>query len=83
MSEHNDETKDREIALIDSHVAQLMEHFDSVQILATRTKSDGTTIGVTRGRGNWYSRVGYAREWLLRDDEYNRINVREENEDDD
>lgn len=52
--------------LIANHVSQLMEHFSSVQIVATLV-TDKNTVGFKRGAGDWYARIGMAREFLIRD----------------
>ncbi|XHR29895.1 MAG: hypothetical protein ACFUZC_04940 [Chthoniobacteraceae bacterium] len=45
------------------------EHFDSVQILASEPvyEPGGGTRPYYCGTGNWYARVGLAREFLTRD----------------
>ena len=53
------------IKLIDSHVAALMEHFDAVQIFATKSDGEGTEDWM-RGGGNWYARQGLAHEFITR-----------------
>jgi hypothetical protein len=57
----------RDERILDSHVAQLAEHFDTVQIIATRY-DDRTTRIWAWGAGNWYGRVGSIRAWLLREE---------------
>jgi hypothetical protein len=55
-----------EAALIAHHLRALSEHFDSVQIFATRHESgakDGT-LHWQQGAGNWYARFGQVQEWL-------------------
>lgn len=47
-------------------LAQLSEHFDGVQILASWTSREGTHFGA-EGSGNWYLRQGLARAWVERD----------------
>jgi hypothetical protein len=60
-----DEQRERDIARLDAAAQLLMEHFDSVQIFATRY--DGYqrgTAGASAGRGNWYARYGAVKEWV-------------------
>lgn len=57
---------DEDIARLDRMLAQLSEHYDSVQIIATRHNGD-TTLVVDRGTGNWYSRFGATGEWVDRE----------------
>lgn len=54
--------------LVDNHVAQLLEHFDSVTILVTAHGGvPAETAGYVSGGGNYYARIGKAKEWLLMD----------------
>lgn len=62
-------TKEKDMAIIKSHVNQLMEHFDSVHIFATRDHKKGVTMNIQEGLGNWYARYGQVREWLLCEEE--------------
>lgn len=48
---------------LEAKTADLTEHFDAVQILATYTDQDGTHC-VKRGSGNWYARQGMAHEFI-------------------
>lgn len=64
----------------DAFTAMLLENgFDSVQVVATSTHHNGTTIA-HRGAGNWYARAGAVREWLVKNDERTRAQVRAEND---
>lgn len=65
--------------LVKKHVQQLMEHFDSVQIFVTRSEPslDGTAH-CSQGGGNWFARYGQVHSWLTKENEGNRIQVREE-----
>lgn len=55
----------------------LMEHFDAVQVFATRhdTAIDAT-VSVNWGRGNWHARRNLVRLWGERQDEQDREEVR-------
>lgn len=73
--------KDRDMKLLKSHTLQLMEHFDNVQIFATRQDSEGNgTITADFGGGNWYARYGQIVEWTETQNERARVNVRTEND---
>lgn len=61
--------------LLDNSVAVLMEHFDTVQIVATRHGIDGTCCAA-RGAGNIYARAASIREWLVKDNEESRQMMR-------
>jgi hypothetical protein len=49
--------------LIQRHMAQLSEHFDTVQIFCT-TKNEEGTLSVFDGSGNWYARYGQVTAWM-------------------
>ena len=58
---------DERLKIIESHCSQLMEHFDSVQIFATKYDGEtGMTTNAEDGKGNWFSRIGQVTEWLNR-----------------
>lgn len=73
---------DHDLEIVREAIDRLMEHFDSVQIFATRYESDndGNTVSVKMGSGNWFSRYGVIHEWLERCNETARCEVRGENE---
>lgn len=49
--------------------AQLMEHFDTVHIFATRhIDSDTGTVAAQHGEGNWYARRGQIGDWVTKQD---------------
>lgn len=54
------------IAHVERVLAQLSEHFDTVQIIATRyvPGPDGGTSVVKMGAGNWYARFASAALWV-------------------
>ena len=60
--------KAEDMRLLDQACARLMEHFDTVQILATRRHEDGETISAASGQGNFYARYGQAKLWLMREE---------------
>lgn len=61
-------TTDQAVALLDKMLAQLGEHFDSVQILTSRRHPQNTaTQAITRGVGDWYARRGLAHEFIALD----------------
>jgi hypothetical protein len=45
---------------------EIAEHFESVQILATRVEGE-QTMRCFRGSGNYYARLGMAREFVTED----------------
>ena len=82
MSEPSDDSPDTE--RVKNAVAALAEHFDTVQIFATRY--DGGEGNGTRrwqhGRGNWFARYGQVHEWLEREKETTRLDVKQQQEED-
>ena len=59
-------TDDDRYVLVNAMARQLGEHFDSVQVLVSWNE-EGLTKDVYAGGGNWYARVGMARDFLTRD----------------
>jgi hypothetical protein len=55
--------REKDTAILDAAIHPLMEHFDTVQIVATRLAKDGTLHAV-RGRGNLYARIASVEFWL-------------------
>jgi hypothetical protein len=63
-------TPEDALKIVDKAVCELREFFPHVQILAT-WEDENTPFGtfdVFRGKGNWYARVGMAKEFLTRDE---------------
>lgn len=52
-----------QVKIVDSAVAALGEHFDSVQILVSVVEGTKTRC-IKRGSGNWYARQGMAQEFV-------------------
>ncbi len=53
--------------LLDKHLRELGEHFPDIQLMVSWTNENGNTEDLMRGRGNFYARLGMAREFLNRD----------------
>ena len=72
---------DPDLARVKEAVAALGEHFDSVQIFATRHEpaTHRGTINVCCGEGNYFTRYGQVKEWSIRQDEVARENARDSN----
>lgn len=77
-----EEQEKRDIALLDGAVANLMEHFDAIQIFATRFVG-GQTESCQRGGGNWYARKALTRDWVLRSDQQEICEIIRQEENDD
>lgn len=78
MSEPNE----AQVKILNDCLDKLGEFYDSVHIFATRhePENEGQTLSSNKGRGNWFSRYGQVREWLIREEETTRINTRKDNE---
>ena len=59
-----DDADDRLLEVLRGHRSMLMEHFDSIQIIATKM-TDGESASYISGAGCVYSRRGAVREWLI------------------
>lgn len=77
------EPKSPQEIVIDECLNKLAEHYDCVQIFASRHDVDDNekkTLGSDRGKGNWFARYGQVKEWVIREEEATRINTRKDNE---
>lgn len=59
---------DEGLKILKAHAVAMSEHFDSVQIIATKLMPDGSTRMRPYGEGNWYARYGSVRDWLKREE---------------
>lgn len=72
----------QDLARVKAACEDLIEHFDTVMIFTTRHESgelDGT-VNVRYGLGNWFARKGQIEDWLLKEDEQTREQVRKDHE---
>lgn len=60
--------EDIQVALKD-FVVRMSEYVSSIQILATKLESDGSTTGFVEGSGDLYARRGLANEFMVQGDE--------------
>lgn len=61
--------QDQDQRIVAKAVDQLGEHFDSVQVFVTRYEPDSvesSTMELFDGSGNWLTRYGQIKEWVLR-----------------
>lgn len=73
------EDDERLLELIKKAAFELGEHFDAVQIVATKHNDQDTgTSSWSYGVGNYYARYGHIAQWL----EKEKLALREELEDD-
>lgn len=73
-------TRERD-RLIGNYATKMGEHFDAVLILVSHTEGRSTGMGAA-SHGNYYAKRGMAMEWLAREDERSRIDVRPVMDDD-
>lgn len=52
--------------LLTRAIDNIREHFDDVQVFATRVDENGLTESMTRGKGNFYARLAMADEFVSR-----------------
>lgn len=64
--------EDEDLRLLRNSAAALMEHFETVQIFATRHNGESGTTNAFYGSGNWYARFGQVSGWLAKQDHVNR-----------
>lgn len=81
------ETQDPDWQRLQAHIAQLSEHYDSVQIFVTwKIKSDeGQPMcsALSLGAGNIYARQGHIREWQIQQDHRAKLFVEQQDSDED
>lgn len=71
----------KDLDMVKKHAEALSEHFDTVQIFCTRQESSqGGTVNLNYGSGNWFARYGQVRQWFIKSDEDDKISVRKESE---
>jgi len=72
-----EESKSRDMELVDKALEILAEHFDATQILCCRYDGgDIGTVAITKGTGNWYARHALVQQWLTKEDEGTRHETR-------
>lgn len=73
--------EDQDIVRLQRAVESLGEHFDTVQIFVTRYEPDesgGGTINVNWGSGNWFARKGQVDNWIMKENERIRREVKDD-----
>jgi hypothetical protein len=60
------EDRNRELDIVKRATLGMMEHFDTVQVFATRhdPHGEGGTVNIQWGQGNWFARYGHIRNWV-------------------
>jgi len=74
-------SQDEELKIVQAHMAQLSEHFETVQIFVTIKKEESTT-SMFDGCGNYFARYGQVKSWTIAEekdfDAKNRVGGEEE-----
>lgn len=73
--------EDPDIEKLQRAVENLGEHFDTVQIFVTRYEPDsegGGTVNVNWGCGNWFARKGQIDNWVTKENERLRREVKDD-----
>lgn len=60
----DDEIGRHDVALARKAAQELLRHFDTVQIFATRQDAQDGTMSIKVGLGNWFARYGQISLWL-------------------
>lgn len=83
MTSNEDANPQEEIASrIHKICDEIMEHADSVQVVATFHDGARDVTGCLRlGRGNLYARLAAVREWLNRAEQFEREAAKDEHRD--
>lgn len=71
---------EQDMKRVEEAVRILEEHFDTIQVFATRHEAgekDGT-VNINLGSGNWFARYGQVKEWCVRVEEDTRISRRKD-----
>lgn len=67
---------------IETFCSSIMEHADSVRVFVT--SHDGVadnSYAFSMGKGNFFAQVGQVREWIVRQDQYIKIDACKESSD--
>lgn len=83
MSDPN--SSEQDMARVEKAAKELGVFFDTVQIFCSNHNANpehqnAGTVTTNSGVGNYYTRYGQVREWLVKQDEYTRIQCRKDNE---
>lgn len=83
MKSTEDSPQENDMNILQSVVARLSEHFDTVQVFTTkRSNSSDGTENCQWGSGNWFARYGQVKQWVIKQDEDFREDVRKSNMED-
>jgi hypothetical protein len=83
-TENQQKLRAADVAMVRRAAEELGEHFDTVQVFATRhlpAEIEGT-MSYQYGVGNVYGRYGQVSEWLIKEDERARAEIRRKEQED-
>lgn len=75
---NSEDEQDLDVQRLKKMCEELGEHFDCVQIFASRFDAEEGTTSVNWGAGNWHARRGQVDGWLTKEDERSRKEIREQ-----
>lgn len=67
--EEIDQPNERDVKILNLHVARLQEHFSTVQVFCTKVKDKNNTTSFHAGKGNWFARYGQVQMWVKTEEE--------------
>jgi hypothetical protein len=70
-----EEPMDEMDRLMEQMIDRLIEHCDAVTVFVQK-RNGPDTEGKTMGRGNYWARVGQIKDWLLREEERAKLEVK-------
>lgn len=76
-------SNDVDLKILQAAAARLMEHFSSVQIVATLNSTDRATYSCCAGAGCPYARYGATKEWVIQEEEQIAYRALKQEEEDD
>lgn len=74
--------KDADVKMIREHANQLGEHYENVQIFCSQRDGE-KTLELQVGIGNFNARYGQIKRWVIRTEEQERIDIRNEMDEED
>jgi len=79
----NEEQKDAlESEMVRKLIKDLGEHFDCVVVLCSRHDGEDGTRTISQGSGNWHTRLGLVREFVINTEEGIRQEAIEQSKED-
>ena len=86
----SEEQKEADINRLKQTARDLAEHFEAVQIFASRVVNhgdapdnpdiEGGTTSVNWGEGNYHARYGQVKKWVIASEDFERVKERQDND---